>query len=124
MDGAVGKVNKKRLKIIVICLIAGLLYLGFVLLTGVGIPCPVRTLTGGHIKCPGCGISTMCVALVRFDIPGAIEAHPVIFILLPLWLTAIAFWLFDRYKEFRSVTVKASIAALLVFCVLRNIFRW
>ena len=115
--------NKKRLKIIVICLIAGFLYLGFVLLTGLGIPCPVRTLTGGHIKCPGCGISTMCVALSRFDIPGAFEAHPVIFVLLPLWLVTIICWLFDRYKKFRSIVVISSIVVLLIFCVIRNIFN-
>ncbi|AEV82965.1 hypothetical protein ACWT_1946 [Actinoplanes sp. SE50] len=45
--------------------------------TGLGAPCPMRTLTG--IPCPGCGLTTAAVALVRGHVGAALQANPVIF---------------------------------------------
>ena len=66
----------------------------------------------------------MCVALAHFDFALAFEAHPVIFILLPLWIAGIICWLFDKYPKFRSVIVYLSIVALIIFCIVRNIIMW
>jgi Protein of unknown function (DUF2752) len=45
--------------------------------TGVGVPCPLRALTG--VPCPFCGLTTAAVALVRGQVSVAFAASPLIF---------------------------------------------
>ena len=45
------------------------------------IPCLWKTLF--HTECPGCGLTTALISLLRFDIAGAYSANPLIFIVLP-----------------------------------------
>lgn len=63
-------------------LAAGLGYALWVRLTGLAIPCPFRAVTG--LKCPGCGVTRMCLALLRGDWAAAWRANPVLLLLLPL----------------------------------------
>ncbi len=60
---------------------AGLAYYAFASAFG-GIPCPFRLVTG--LKCPGCGITTMILALGRGDLSAALAANPFLFVTLPL----------------------------------------
>ena len=43
--------------------------------------CPIRFFTG--ISCPGCGMSRAAAALLRLDLPLALEMHPLV-LLLPV----------------------------------------
>lgn len=54
--------------------------------TGAALPCPLRTMTG--IPCPGCGLTTAAVALVRGQFDAAFHANPVIFGLAALTFAA------------------------------------
>lgn len=65
-----------------IILAAGLLYAGFVFTTGWGIPCVIRTTTG--FLCPGCGMTRMCLALLKGDFSAAFHANAGIFLASPI----------------------------------------
>ena len=103
----------------------GVAYGLFVRLTGWAIPCIFHLLTGLH--CPGCGLTRMCLALLRLDFAAAARYNLLAFCFLPV--AALLF----LYKARRYVkigdwkvgtveTVLYCIAFVLsiVFCVLRN----
>lgn len=48
----------------------------WVSVTGLGLPCPFRALTG--LRCPFCGGTTMGVALLRGDLHAALLANPLV----------------------------------------------
>ena len=60
----------------------GIGYALWVNLTHLSIPCPFHAITG--LQCPGCGVTRMCLALLRLDVSGAWQANPVLLLLLPL----------------------------------------
>ena len=68
-------------------LLLGLCYAAFIHITGWAIPCPFRLVTG--LKCPGCGVTTMCLALLRLDFIGAWQANAGLLLAAPLLLTAV-----------------------------------
>ncbi len=94
-------------------------------LLGFGIPCPFYTLTGW--KCPGCGVSRMCLCLLRLDFSGAWRANPVLLALLPVG-GVLAVRMAVRYVrsgDRRLVGAENGVvwcmcAILLVFGVVRN----
>ena len=67
--------NKKRLLMLIkthiIIGIIGIVYAVACMKTGYGIPCIFRLVTG--FKCPGCGISRMCLELLKLNIKEAVH---------------------------------------------------
>jgi hypothetical protein len=47
--------------------------------TGIGLPCPLRTLTG--VPCPMCGMTTAATGLAGGDLPAALAANPFVLFL-------------------------------------------
>ena len=68
-----------------VCLVALYFIVSFVLQMAFSVnimfPCLWKTIF--NIKCPGCGLTTALISLIRFDIAGAYSANPLIFVVLP-----------------------------------------
>lgn len=64
-------------------MLAALAYLCVLRAFGRGLSCPIRLVTG--LYCPGCGVSRMCLRLLRGDLAGAFRANPLLLLALP-WL--------------------------------------
>ena len=46
------------------------------------IPCIFKLITG--LECPGCGVTRMCISLLKLDFKSAFQYNPVIFCMLPI----------------------------------------
>ncbi len=77
--------SKRRLRRVIVLwcglLLLGLVYALFASRFG-GIPCVFRLVTGR--KCPGCGVTHMCLALLRGDLRGAFRENAALLCLFPL----------------------------------------
>ena len=106
----------------------GFCYFLFIKLTGISIPCPVNLISGGKLKCPGCGITRMCLNILKGDFRNAFYANPCLFILLPVWIILILIRIIfqpeclEKNGRLYKFTVISSLIILLIFGILRNIF--
>lgn len=104
----------------------GLAYAVFVRLSGLSIPCPFHAVTG--LLCPGCGVTRMCLALLRLDFAAAWDANPVLLLLLPV-LAALLIRQTVRYVKTgrstlsrrESALVWGMAAVLLLWGIARNL---
>lgn len=118
--------RRRVLLIYLILLTIGVLYVIFVRLTGWGIPCAFHFVT--RLWCPGCGVTTMLMSLLRLDIYSAFRANPLLLITLPLVIAILFKFTFEYVKHGRSPNSKpfnavviTYAAALIIYGVLRNI---
>lgn len=112
-----------------ILLCAGFLYALLYRTLQIGVPCPIHALTG--LKCPGCGVTRMCMALLRGDLRTAFVQNRAVFLLLPVfaYLTGAYCAGYIRHGDrllhgFAKAAAIGAAAILLTFGVLRNIFGW
>ena len=121
---------KKRLRRVMVIgiglLAVGLIYALVCRWLGFGLPCLFRTVTGW--QCPGCGVSRMCLRLLKGDVQGAYRANSVLLLSLPALLAVLVDatvryvrgggW---RTKGWSTVLAWILVAVLLVYGVLRNV---
>lgn len=62
----------------------------------IGIPCLWKLLF--NKECPGCGLTRAGHYLLVFDVKGAAQSNPLIFIVLP----ALACYLFQDFRKFQQ----------------------
>ncbi len=107
--------------------VIGAAYAIFVITTNVSIPCVFRLITG--LKCPGCGMTRMCIALLRLDFVTAFKANPAAFCLIPLMAITVGrmIFVYIKYDRRREKITRASvyfmIVVLVAFGVVRNILH-
>ena len=122
---------KKLLTSAAIILAAGIAYSCVVRLTGIGIPCLIKLITGRY--CPGCGISRMFLALQEGDFSAAARYNLLVLCLLPFLLIfgirrAVRFVKFGNTPAdvIETSALVIAFAATVLFWVLRNTqtFAW
>lgn len=106
--------------------LAGILYGVFVKATSFGIPCMFHLITG--LKCPGCGVTRMAVALLQLDVAGAFEANPAVLVLSPVFLAVFIKYVVNYVKTgewtmgaVENAVMWLGIAVLTVYGILRNV---
>lgn len=121
---------KSRLKeVLTVCavsLAAGCAYAAFVSVTGLAIPCIFRLLTG--LQCGGCGVSRMCLSLLRLDFAAAWQYNPAVLSLLPLLIAVGLDWAVvyvktgsRKQRPWAQVVTVFMIVVLFLFGILRNL---
>lgn len=120
--------QKKRLYYLLsrvgIVLAIGLAYALFVGLTGWGIPCIFHLLTG--LQCPGCGVTRMCLALLRLDFYAAARYNSLVLALLPVALVLYGYKaaLYIRTGESKmGVGEKIFCCVAFVLCIVFTLLR-
>lgn len=109
-----------------LALAAGLAYAFFTAATGLAVPCPFHAVTG--LWCPGCGVTRMCLALLRLDPAAAWAANPGLLLAAPLlaFLFARMAWRYvkaghGRPARWETVLLWCVVAYLLAYGVARNL---
>ena len=92
----------KICKYILSLLLIGLSYGIFVRKTGFAIPCIFYRITG--FQCPGCGVTRMCLALMRFDFVEAYHYNKLLFI-ISLFITLGKFQLSNLIKTAIKISI-------------------
>lgn len=104
---------KRLLREIGWILVMGTAYAIWFSFTGIGIPCPIRAVTG--YRCPGCGITHCAMNLLHGRVREAFEANQFVFILAPFGLIY-GIWRAVRYIRVGSEEI--SIPETIVFAIL------
>lgn len=102
------------------------LQLSLIQWTGQGIPCLFRLITG--LKCPGCGVSHMLLAIIHGDFRRAFRENAAVLLTLPLTAYVfirgeIRYFREDRFylRRHESGLLCVIMGVLLVYAILRNL---
>ena len=124
--------KKRAIKVVIfgsILLACGLLYGWLCITTGVAVPCVFYQITG--FSCPGCGITRMCLNILRGNIAEAIKCNPAVFFCTPPFAIIVACSLLRYIKtgertmrKWQNAVLYIIIGVLLVHGVLRNVMAF
>lgn len=112
---------KKAIEINVTMLAAALIYMAFMVRTGIF--CPIRHFTG--IPCAGCGMSRALSCLLRLDIRGSLSNNPA---LIPCLIAVVLLInretvVFDRLNmKVKDILIFVGLGFTLVCYLIRLIF--
>ena len=91
----------------------GFLYLVWLRLTHLGIPCPFRLVTG--YQCPGCGLTHCILALLRGDLVAAYRANGFLLILSPV---AFVYFIYRTWRFIEHGRTEYSLPECIAFAIL------
>jgi hypothetical protein len=91
----------------------------YVIMSAVGIGCPIKYITG--ISCPGCGMTRAYLSVLRLDMMSAFEYHPLWFCVPVVAFLLLLFKLKGRKREFWAV-VCIAVCLMIGVYIYRMIF--
>ena len=104
----------------------GFIYLVWLKITHLGIPCPIRLVTG--YLCPGCGLTHLVLALLRGDLHAAFQANAFLMVIAPFALVYYIYrtllYIEHGRREFspaESVIFAILLVAAIAFGIWRNV---
>lgn len=118
------EVQKSMLKIGGIAVAVGILYYITFSVIGVFPPCLFNKISG--LLCPGCGLTRMCLYMIKLDFKSAYEANRCVFVFMWIW-AAYGITVFIgkpkilRNKRIINTIVYVTVIAFLIWGILRNI---
>ncbi len=117
--------RKKALTVYFWIIIIGAVYAALIFFTGIEPKCVTRELFG--FECGTCGVTHMLISMAHLDFAAAFSYNPVLFVLFWLWNIVGVLCIIDktrlvRNKRFIYTLMWISVAAILIFGVLRNFF--
>ncbi len=125
--------TKKRFLLVIkkaaIIFLLGLIYYGFICLTGYVIPCIFNLATG--LYCPGCGITRMFLSLAQFDFVSAAHNNLLVFSLLApliiyLFVKLVRYIIKGQlcYTTADKIAIIFIALAVLAFWIMRNMSQF
>lgn len=117
----------KTIRDVSLIILAGIIYYLIYRLTGWGIPCVFREVTG--LRCPSCGISHMFIHLSSGQFRSAYQDNQFLFFTWPLVAAEIVYIIYrnESGKDLpkKNVIMISVFAVLLAtFGILRIIYSW
>ena len=116
----------KLIKGYMLIVAAGLFYALLFSEFNIKIPCLFNAITG--CLCPGCGISRMCVSILKCDFLEAFYYNKLMFLLIPIFCFFVVKWSFDYVKKgsiannkTERIIIWTVILLLVIFGIVRNI---
>lgn len=112
-------------KVLLILLAVGIVYFTIYTFWGIGILCPLNSLTG--LLCPYCGVSRMFISLIKLNFKSALYYNFAFLLLLPIWILIAIFYCREylisgnkKAKKWIKILIYSSFAIMLIFSILRN----
>ena len=114
------------LRRILIVLLVGLCYATLCTFTSFRIPCVFYLVT--NLQCPGCGVTRMCLALLRLDFVTAWQSNCILLVCAPFLGALFGSILLQYIKTgstklhfWQSTSLWMFTGILLLWCVVRNL---
>ena len=112
---------KRKVITPLLLLAAGAGYYQWISVTDIRIPCLFRKLSG--FLCPGCGVTALCISLLRFDFKAAFYANPFLLCTSPFLLfeLVLAIRRGNRTPVWNRIMLTVYLILLMLFGIMRNL---